>query len=101
MCWVDNVKLSLSFLSTTTTLYEPKAQLAHLPPPFQTLNTQIVAHADTLVSTFESCITLHLHELDLLHIKLQLLSDVVSFFVVSESCFTQLHFNRSFFTSLF
>ena len=40
-------------------------------------------------------------ELDLLHIKLQLLSDVVSFFVVSESCFTQsghpkpLHFNQS------
>ena len=40
-------------------------------------------------------------ELDLLHIKLQLLSDVVSFFVISESCFTQsghpkpLHFNLS------
>jgi hypothetical protein len=42
-----------------------------------------------------------LHELDILHIKLQLLSAVVSYFVISESCFSQrgrpkpLHFNLS------
>lgn len=42
-----------------------------------------------------------LHELDILHIKLQLLSSVVSYFVISESCYSQrgrakpLHFNQS------
>ena len=42
-----------------------------------------------------------LHELDILHIKLQLLSSVVSYFVISESCYSQrgrpkpLYFNQS------
>ena len=68
------------------------------------LSSRTVLHMPAPPAATEPLVLLgfpFLHELDLLHIKLQLLSDVVSLFVVSESCYTQsghpkpLHFNRS------
>ena len=68
------------------------------------LSSRTVLHMPAPPAATEPLVLLgfpFLHELDLLHIKLQLLSGVVSLFVVSESCYTQsghpkpLHFNRS------